>query len=311
LGFVWSLVIWCVKFVICGILGALNLLWLVQDWILYYPTAHSDDPLKRKRQIKYNPPVFTSPTIFDPDLNYEDVWIRCKDDIYIHSWFILQPEPIRNDAPTFLYFHGNAGNIGFRLHGARDLYKTLKVNILMVEYRGYGNSEGTPSQPGLMMDADCSLDYLLKRKDINSNKIFVFGRSLGGAVSFSLVKRQNDIAGFIIENTFTNLREMALIIGNRLGIPYLDVVKKFLNGFMVSPWKSDVYATELRKPILFISGSEDELIPQKQMKELFQVCSSREKSFYEVVGGNHNSTWQIGGYAYLQRIQQFLLKTCD
>ena len=91
--------------------------------------------------------------------------------------------------PTVLYLHGNAGNIGHRLVNVQGLYNSIGCNVALVEYRGYGRSEGTPSEEGLCMDAQAALDFLLTRSDINTEKILVFGRSLGGAVAIDLATR--------------------------------------------------------------------------------------------------------------------------
>eukprot|EP00494_Astrolonche_serrata_P003627 UN03634 len=114
--------------------------------LLYLPGVHNTTD-KRKRQVHYNPKRYTTPSNFHSSLTYEDVWIKCADDIYIHCWLVLQKPSVRNDVPTIMYFHGNAGNIGYRLESAYELFG-LNVNILMVEYRGYGNSEGSPTEPG-------------------------------------------------------------------------------------------------------------------------------------------------------------------
>ena len=91
--------------------------------------------------------------------------------------------------PTVLYLHGNAGNIGHRLVNVQGLYNSIGCNVALLEYRGYGRSEGTPSEEGICMDAQAALDFLLTRSDINTEKILVFGRSLGGAVAIDLATR--------------------------------------------------------------------------------------------------------------------------
>lgn len=104
---------------------------------------------------------------------------------------------------------------------------------------------------------------------------------------------------------------MALIIGSRLGIPYLDTISRILDYFLTSPWRSDISTTQLEKPILFISGSEDELIPSKQMQSLFETCASPKKEFFEVIGGDHNGTWQVNPALYLQKVQHFLVTNLE
>lgn len=91
----------------------------------------------------------------------------------------MQPGECAANAPTVLFLHGNAGNIGHRLLNVVGLYQSLHCNIVMLEYRGYGLSQGTPSEEGLYMDARAALDYIASRKDFNHKEIIIFGRSLG------------------------------------------------------------------------------------------------------------------------------------
>lgn len=113
------------------------------------------------------------------NLPYESVQTKSSDDVTIHMFFICQPKERQRQSPTIIFLHGNAGNMGHRLQNCVGLYHNLHCNILLVEYRGYGLSEGTPSEEGLYVDARASLDYLYSRSDINHSEIIVFGRSLG------------------------------------------------------------------------------------------------------------------------------------
>jgi pimeloyl-ACP methyl ester carboxylesterase len=141
-------------------------------------------------------------------MNYEDVWITCKDKVKIHAWFVKA-----NAAPkmcrTLIFFHGNAGNIGARNPNIELLVKRLNTNVLIIDYRGYGKSEGAPSEDGLKLDADATLEYALNCEDINSERIFLFGRSLGGAVAIQLaMAKSNSLKGLVVENTFTSIAEL-------------------------------------------------------------------------------------------------------
>lgn len=115
-------------------------------------------------------------------MSYEDVYITCKDKVKIHAWFVkanASPHLCR----TIVFFHGNAGNIGSRLPNIEVLVKRLNSNVFIIDYRGYGNSEGDPSEEGLRLDAEATFDYVMNRQDINKDRIYLFGRSLGGAVA--------------------------------------------------------------------------------------------------------------------------------
>lgn len=130
----------------------------------------------------YYPEVPTNSRLFVPAPNtfglpFENVYFKSLDSTKLHAYFILQPQP--HQCKTILFFHGNAGNIGHRLPNAKGLFKHLQANIFLVEYRGYGLSEGVPSESGLYKDAQAALNYLQGRQDIDQRQIVVFGRSLG------------------------------------------------------------------------------------------------------------------------------------
>lgn len=108
-------------------------------------------------------------------------------------------------------FHGNAGNIGHRVPIAKVLEESLGCNVLMLEYRGYGHSSGDPHEEGLKIDAQTGLDYIRERAETRNTKIVIYGQSLGGAVAIQLVAKNQeigDIAGLILENTFTSIKKM-------------------------------------------------------------------------------------------------------
>ena len=108
-------------------------------------------------------------------------------------------------------FHGNAGNIGHRVPIGKILEEHIGCNVLMLEYRGYGLSSGTPDEAGLLIDAQTALDYIRQHNDTQGNDVIVYGQSIGGALAVQLVaKNQNaeDIKGLIVENTFTSMRKL-------------------------------------------------------------------------------------------------------
>lgn len=143
-----------------------GILYHAQDNFLFYPELPSHSRV-------YIP----SPSMFR--LPYESVQVTTSDKTMLHMYFIHQPKERQRHSPTIVFFHGNAGNMGHRLQNCAGLYHNLHCNILLVEYRGYGLSEGTPSEEGVYLDAKASLDYLFTRNDINHSEIVVFGRSLG------------------------------------------------------------------------------------------------------------------------------------
>jgi len=296
LGSVWMLL----KFIICFILGAVFLLWYEQGLLLYIPNIGT------KRQTMYNnPPMLRSPAYFN--LIYEDLYILTKDKISVHAWFIKTARDYSN-AATFIYFHGNAANIGYRLGNVSEFVLKLNVNVLMVEYRGFGNSEGIPSERGLRLDGEAALNYIRSRKDINQKKVYIFGRSLGGAVAITCgAESKQAVKGVILENTFTSIFDMVLVIAGNIGICDLSCLRPIMNSFfLTSVWNSEKTITRIRAPILFLSGLQDELVPPEQMRKLRSCArNSRVVGWEEFPTGTHNETTQCDGY--IEAIEKFLL----
>lgn len=139
--------------------------------MLYHPGV----PKPENRYTKNNPTGYRNPN--ELGMEYEDIYFETKDKVKINAWFVKSHPGAR----TIIFFHGNAGNIGTRLPNIEVLVKDLRCNVLIVAYRGYSNSEGSPSEDGLKLDAEASLEWAKSRQDIN--QIYVFGRSLGGAVA--------------------------------------------------------------------------------------------------------------------------------
>lgn len=174
-------------------------------------------------------------------------------------------------------FHGNAGNIGHRVPIAIRLQEGLCCNVLMLEYRGYGSSTGTPDEQGLLIDGQTGLDYIRDRPDLKNTKVVVYGQSLGGAVAIQLVagnQGEGRIAGLILENTFTSMRKLiprcvlsqrrcfscrkVLMVISRSAFP----PAKFLTRLCHQIWPSeDALPKIVDIPILFLSGLRDEIIP--------------------------------------------------
>jgi len=143
--------------------------------------------------------------------DYEDLRIPTPDGEMLSAFFIRASNKRSPKDITILMFHGNAGNIGHRVPIAKVLQEHISCNVLMLEYRGYGLSTGTPNEEGLMIDAQTGIDYIRQQKETRGGKIVVYGQSLGGAVAIQLVAKNHevgDVGGLILENTFTTFRKL-------------------------------------------------------------------------------------------------------
>ncbi len=143
--------------------------------------------------------------------DWDDLKLRTPDGETLSAFFIRPSNRPFARNVTILMFHGNAGNIGHRIPIAKALEENSGCNILMLEYRGYGLSSGTPNEEGIMIDAQTGLDYIRHQNSTRGGKIIVYGQSLGGAVGIQLVARNQeagDIAGIILEYTFRSMRKL-------------------------------------------------------------------------------------------------------
>ncbi|KAE8735308.1 Alpha/beta-Hydrolases superfamily protein isoform 2 [Hibiscus syriacus] len=247
-------------------------------------------------------------------LIYEDVWLRSSDGVRLHSWFIKLFPDCRVGGLFFLLLsldHWSA-DIAHRLEMIRVMLQRLQCNVFMLSYRGYGASDGYPSQLGIINDAQAALDHLSQRTDIDTDKIVVFGRSLGGAVGAALTKNNNDkVAALILENTFTSILDMAGVLFPLLkwflGGPGTKG-PKILNFLVRSPWCTIDAIGQVKQPVLFLSGLQDEMIPPSHMQMLYAKAAARNRrcQFVEFPTGMHMDTWLVEGDLYWKTIKQFL-----
>nr|AAW26057.1 SJCHGC09403 protein [Schistosoma japonicum] len=194
----------------------------------------------------------------------------------IIGFLLLQPNLYqRKSCPVVLLLHGNAGNSTSRLPMCQILKNRFECNIFIIDYRGYGHSTGKPSEEGLYADCKCALDYLYTRNDLNDRKIFVLGRSLGGALAIYLAGdpvSSRKICGVIIENTFTSITDAASHI---LNIPCKLPSRLFINQYpslakLQSCCKSRKSSSAF-PPMLLISGELDNIIPPTMMWKLAEA----------------------------------------
>jgi len=250
--------------------------------------------------------------------DFEELFIPTPDGESL-SAFLIRANKQHARNVTVLMFHGNAGNIGYRLPIAKILENELRCNILMLQYRGYGLSSGNPNEKGLMIDAQTGLDYIRQRHELRNTRIVVYGQSIGGAVAVGLVARNQkhgDIAGIVLENTFTSLKKLiprSVVINGYRKHP-LTPSSAFPPARFLAPLCHQIWPTEATLPkitgvpILFLSGLKDEIIPPSHMKRLFEVCAA-PKVWKELPNGDHNSS--VAEPHYFQYIEDFLREYID
>ncbi|RYO78357.1 hypothetical protein DL762_008722 [Monosporascus cannonballus] len=223
--------------------------------------------------------------------DFEELVIPTTDGEKLSAFYIRGPRRGRHTKCTIVMFHGNAGNIGHRLPIARMLINYVGCNVFMLEYRGYGLSTGEPDEKGLMIDAQTALDYLRDRAETRSHKLVIYGQSLGGAVSIKLVQKNQhagDIVGLVLENTFLSMRSL---------IPSVIPPAKYLAMLCHQVWPSESLIPNITEiPILFLSGLQDEIVPPRHMRKLYELATTPTKIWKPLPGGDHNSSVLEEGY---------------
>lgn len=223
-------------------------------------------------------------------LAFEDAWIETKDGERLHGWFI----PARDARGSVLFFHGNAGNISHRLESIH-IFNRLALNVLIVDYRGYGQSSGEVNEEGTYRDAQAAWDYLVDQRGIPADQVLVFGRSLGAAVGAWLASQAGvEPAGVIIESSFSSGQDM----GRRL-YPVLPVRLITRINYPVKE-----YVTLIRAPLLVVHSRDDEIIPFDMGQTIF-AAANEPKSFFEM-GGDHNAGFWISRERYIPALNAFL-----
>jgi fermentation-respiration switch protein FrsA (DUF1100 family) len=248
-------------------------------------------------RVLENPLIFFPPRYpegFDPPpqsygLRPEEVWINAADGVRLNAWFF----PAANSHKVLLCFHGNAENIGYGLSRTKVLLR-LGANILALDYRGYGKSEGAPDEAGVYRDAEAAYRYLTETRGFDPRNIVIYGQSLGGAVAVDLASRRG-CGGLIVESSFTSVREMARRV---LLIPFLEYAAR-------SRFDSLVKIAAVRAPILIIHGRRDEVVPFSMGRKLFEAAPE-PKWFFPVEGAGHNDVLIVGGEECLTRLKSLI-----
>lgn len=219
-------------------------------------------------------------------LGLQDVYFRTEDGITLNGWWLPPPR----DGATVLYFHGNGGNLANTVATLKIL-RASGLGAFAVDYRGYGRSEGSPSEGGLRADARAAYAECLKRK-VTAQRLLIHGQSLGGAVAVQLAATK-PCAGLILESTFTSARE----IGRKLYGPVAVAA-------LQSRFQSDDAVARVTCPVFVIHGSADELIPDKMGRQLF--ARAREpKRLWIVPGAGHGTLRRVAGPEFGRRVRDF------
>lgn len=268
----------------------LVLIMAFEDKLIYFPTRYPDG--------------FWAPNdirVLEGEVvpGIEDCRFTTSDGVKLHGWYC---RPLRYEGRerlpvaaemVVLWFHGNAGNLSYRYEMIRAMME-LPVQVFIIDYRGYGKSEGNPTERGLYLDARAAWDYLINERRVAPERIVIFGKSLGGVPAIDLASQVKP-AGLVVQSSFTSAADMAAAV-----IPLLP--RFLLRTKMDSLGK--IRRVSCRK--LFIHSRADEVVPYELGRRLYEAAPE-PKEFYEVKGSAHNSTYVVGGKPYFEALRRFVV----
>lgn len=242
---------------------------VVESLILFYPA----------KKIRATPR--------DIGLAFEDIFLNTEDGLTLNAWFIKHSSA----QATILILHGNAGNNSDRLEKIVYFYK-MGLNVICLDYRGFGKSQGRPTEKGIYKDALAAYDYFVKRSDINPQKMIVYGESLGGVVAIELATKR-DLACLILDSTFTSAAD------------YVKAKLPFIPPFLLnSKMDSLSLISGLKMPKLFIHSHQDEVVPFKLGKKLYDAAPLPKE--FLTIEGTHNEGFYQSQELFMEGIKRFL-----
>lgn len=253
---------------------------LVAVFYYFYPKIENFFIFFPQRAFDFEPESF--------GLAYREAAFTTEDAKTLHGWFF----PGEKDHPVILHFHGNAGNISHRLGLIKELMQQ-RLQVFIFDYRGFGKSQGRPSEKGLYRDGMAAFDYLVQREGILPSKIVLHGHSIGAAVALEVALNRGARA-VILESAFTSTRDMAKTM------PLFSL----LSPLLPANYNNLEKVPRLHIPKLMIHGDRDEIVPFSMGERLF-AAAPEPKEFLRLEGAGHNDTCTVGGGLYLESIERF------
>ncbi len=240
-------------------------------------------------RIVYHPTRTIARTPADAGMPYEEVAFAAADGVRLSGWFVPAAGPRRG---TLLFCHGNTGNISDPVESLA-MYRSLGLDVLAFDYRGYGRSEGRPSEGGTYLDAEAAWRHLVEDRGVPSGSIVVLGRSLGGAIAAHLAAAHRPRA-LVVESAFCSAPDLCA-----QKVPWLPVRR-----LVRFDYATERYVGSVSCPVLVIHSPDDRLIPYGNGLRIFYAAPG-PKQFLAIRGG-HARGWFQSGERYVRGLARFL-----
>jgi alpha-beta hydrolase superfamily lysophospholipase len=249
------------------------LVYLFQDRLLYLPNIAG-------RGLAATPA--------DIGLEFDEVRFVTRDGVSLHGWFVPAPQADR----VLLFCHGNGGNISHRLDSIR-IFHELGLSVFIFDYRGYGLSEGRPSEAGTYRDAEAAWNYLTETRGFPPGRIVIYGHSLGAAIAAHVAQGRRPSA-LVLESAFTSVPDVA-------SRHYWFLPVRWLSKF---EYATAAYVRDVHAPTLVIHSPDDEINPFEHGRRIFERANE-PRAFLEILG-DHNAGFLLSGTRYTEGLRKFL-----
>jgi len=261
-----------------SIIMLLVIFYLIKAIRLYY----------RQGEHLYHPRKALSGCPSDVNMSYEDVHFRTSDNILLHGWYCPRP----NTGRVILLFHGNTGNISDTLDSLK-LFADIGYSSFVLDYRGYGQSEGQPDEAGTYQDAEAAWDWLLQEQHFSPEDVIILGRSLGAAIGAHLASRHR-AAAVVLESTFTSLPDIAA------------ETHRLVPARLMTRFNYDTLSiiSSIHSPILIAHGPDDNVIGYQHGKRLY--AAANEPRVFLDIDSHHAEGYLRSGEHYSHALKKFL-----
>lgn len=223
-------------------------------------------------------------------LAYEDLTIETKDNLKLHAWYLPASKPV---CATILFLHGNAENISTHI-GSVYWLPARGFNVLLLDYRGYGSSQGSPSLSGFQADVDAAMSYLVGRPDVDKSRLLLFGQSIGAATAIYYAangKQRNQIHALVADSAFASYRGIARekMAGLWLTWPFQWIPLLTMS----ATYDPQVAIADVSPiPLLLVQGDRDQIVPMTNGDRLF-AAAREPKQFWKVEGVGHINAFRL------------------
>lgn len=242
-------------------------------------------------------------------LKYKELNFKSSDNTQLHAWHIFSKKELpESEKNLILFFHGNAQNLSTHFVSLHSLAKLYNFDYIIMDYRGYGKSEGEPNPVGVNEDALSAMNLahnIFKRK--NYKRLIIYGQSLGGAISlnaFESFKHKKDVSLLVLDSTFLSYKKIAF---DKLTSSWITFLFSPIAFFLISDKTSPKdFVSKLQVPALVIHGKRDRIVPYKFGEEIYEDLTTKKKWFWTIPWGFHTDVFMAHKGIYRKKFNDLV-----